>query len=415
MRAATPPAAPSANLRPVYVHAVGVISPLGPTWPATLQRLRASDSAIQPVTSFDVAGFPCQAAAQVPTAWLPDGEDRRWLLARCAAQEALHAAPNTWRAHPPHRRGVWIGAESGRASLHTVLAFSQAAGGGKTFEHQQFGQRARALAHTFDAVGVSPATVAAKLSGLWSAQGPCQTMSLACSSSAAAIIEAARALQLGEADVALCGGVGADVDPLMLAGFGLLGALSPSGRSCPFDARRDGFVVGEGAAMALLSTSPKGALAKILGMGRTLDAHHLVQPHPQGDGAQRAMRQALREANLATVDVIQAHGTSTKLNDAIEAAALRAVFGDSLSRAHVSSVKGALGHWVAGAGALGFVCALEAVCGGVALPTAGLLTPDADCDLPHVIGQAIARPVKAALVNAFAFGGANSTLILGQV
>lgn len=410
------------RVRPVYVASMGVISPLGPTWPQTLAAAVEGLSAIRPVSRFDVSGFPCQTAACVDDGWLQDNisEDRRWALAQVAALEACEGVWPLIEGVPPRRRGVMIGAESGRATFTTVLDFARAAGGGRTFQHELFGEQARAFADTFEAAAVSPATVASRLSAMIGAAGASQTMSLACSSSAAALVEGVRALRSGELDVVLCGGVGADVDPLMLAGFGLLGALSPTGRSCPFDVRRDGFVVGEGAAMFLLSSIPPESLglrtlAQVIGVGRTLDAHHLVQPHPQGDGAVRAMRAALAEANLSSVDVIQAHGTSTKLNDAIEATALRAVFGDALSRSAVSSVKGALGHWVAGAGAIGFACAVEAVYSGTVLPTAGLCEPDADCALPLVMGRARCdQPVETALINAFAFGGANSTLIVAS-
>jgi 3-oxoacyl-[acyl-carrier-protein] synthase II len=250
------------------------------------------------------------------------------------------------------------------------------------------------------------------LAGELGARGPCETLSLACSSGAAAIAEGVRAIRRGEVDVALCGGVGADVDPLMLAGFGLLGALSARGVSCPFDAHRDGFVVGEGAAMVVLSAERGNARARVAGAGRSLDAWHLTAPDPEGEGAAMAMRTALREAKLEAVDCVQAHGTSTQLNDEVEAQALRRVLGSRLAEAHVSSVKGALGHWIAGAGALGFLCALHAVEQGEVLPTAGLRHPDPRCELPHVLGTALRKQVGSALVNAFAFGGANTSLVV---
>jgi 3-oxoacyl-[acyl-carrier-protein] synthase II len=198
----------------------------------------------------------------------------------------------------------------------------------------------------------------------------------------------------------------------MLAGFGLLGALSARGRSCPFDVRRDGFVVGEGAAMVVLAADRGDAAVEVAGAARTLDAHHLTAPDPAGDGGARAMRAALDDAAADAVDVVQAHGTSTPLNDAVEAAAIRRVLGPGLDRAHVSSVKGALGHAVAGAGAIGFLAAVEAVRSGVVFPTAGLEHPDPACALPHVMGRALRRPVAAALANAFAFGGANACLVV---
>jgi 3-oxoacyl-[acyl-carrier-protein] synthase II len=292
------------------------------------------------------------------------------------------------------------------------LALTRAAGGGRTFDHRSFGSAARELASQIDAATVSPAAVASALAKEYGAAGPVQTLSIACASGAAAILEGARAIRLGVCDVALCGGVGADVDPLMLAGFGKLSALSCRGESCPFDIRRDGFVVGEGAAMVVLSANPSGSVAEITGLGRTLDAYHLTQPDPQGDGAARAMQAALSDAQRSGVDYIQAHGTSTRLNDEVEARAIHRVFGEHTPQVYVSSIKGALGHWVAGAGAVGFLCALEAVRSGVLLPTANLHTPDPACALRHIMSRAVQVPITAALCNAFAFGGVNVSLVV---
>ncbi len=396
------------SARRVFIRGVGVVSALGRDWPSTAAALAGGRSAIAPITHFDVAGYPCTVGAPVLDPEL-EGPDRRLGLARRAAREAWARAGVSVA---PERLGVFIGAESGRATLATVCELAQAAGGGRTFDHVRFGARAPAMAPRIDASVVSPAAVASVLAGEWDARGPAQTVSLACASGSAAIIEAVRALRLGLCDVALCGGVGADVDPLMLAGFGHLGILSAKGCSRPFDARRDGFVVGEGAALVVLSVERGDAEAEIAGVGRSLDAYNLTAPDPEGDGARRSMLAALRDAGVETVDYVQAHGTSTPLNDPVEARALRTVLGDGMARARVASVKGALGHWVAGAGALGLVCAYEAVVGGRMMPTAGLETPDPDCALPHVIGEAVYQEARTALVNAFAFGGANTSLVV---
>ncbi len=396
--------------RRVFVRGTGALTPLGETWPQSREALARGESAIGPVTRFDVTGYPSQVAAVVPFA-LDEDADRRLSLARRAAAEAWESA----RVEaPPHRIGVFLGAESGRASYATILALSRAAGGGDRFDHQRFGAGARSLATAVQAAAVSPAAVASALAAAIGARGPVQTLSLACASGAAAIVEAARAIRRGACDVALCGGVGADVDPFMMVGFGILGALSARGVSCPFDARRDGFVVGEGAAMVVLAAERGSAEVELVGAARSLDAHHLTAPDPAGEGAARAMRGALEEAGRRAVEYVQAHGTSTPLNDAVEAAAIARVLGGALDRAHVGAVKGALGHWIAGAGALGFLCAVEAVESGTCLPTAGLTEPDPACALPHVLGKAIHAPVEAALVNAFAFGGANASLVVAR-
>jgi 3-oxoacyl-[acyl-carrier-protein] synthase II len=172
--------------------------------------------------------------------------------------------------------------------------------------------------------------------------------------------------------------------------------------------------VGEGAAIAVLSAERGGALVEVAGVARTLDAHHLTAPDPAGNGASRAIRGALDDARLDRVDYVQAHGTSTPLNAAVEAAAIGRVLGSALEHAHIGAVKGALGHWIAGAGALGFVCGYEAVLSGICLPTAGLVEPDRTFSLPHIVGRAIRKNVRAALVNAFAFGGANASLVVAR-
>lgn len=405
--------------RRVYVASVGAITPLAPTWPASLARLARGDSAVARVTHFDVEKFPCTVAACVTLDGAgeldaPGRElaDRRLRMAQIAAREAWR--PTLTANVAPERIGVFMGAESGRASLPTITALARAAGGRATFDHEAFGRNARALAARIDASVVSPAAVAAALAGEIGARGPAPTISIACASSGAAIVEATRAIRQGRCDVALAGGVGADVDPLMLVGFGKLGALSERGVSRPFDVKRDGFVVGEGAAMLVLTHRPVGLGVEIAGVGRTLDAHHLTAPDPEGDGAVRAMRAALADADCERVEYIQAHGTSTPLNDRVEAGAIRKVFAGHTDEIHVSSVKGALGHWVAGAGAIGCLCAIAAV-RGTMVPTAGLQEPDRECALRHVIGQAVSggeHPVHTALVNSFAFGGANASLVL---
>lgn len=397
-------------MRRVFVRGVGVFSPLGRTWPETREALETGATAIAPITSFDVEGYPSRFAACVP--WpVDEAQDRRLALARQAAQEAwTHAEVHA----PPTRIGVFIGAESGRATYETILALSRAAGGSSSFDHARFGRDARHLAAQIHNATVSPAAVASTLAATIGALGPVETISLACSSGAAAIVEATRAIRLGVCDVALAGGVGADVDPFMLVGFGILGALSARGVSCPFDVRRDGFVVGEGAAMIVLSAERGAAAVEIAGVARSLDAHHLTAPDPTGSGAVRAMRGALDDAQRDRVDYVQAHGTSTPLNDAVEAAAMTRVLGSSLDQAHVGAVKGALGHWIAGAGAIGFVCGYEAALSGICLPTAGLVEPDRAFSLPHIMGRAIRKNVSAALVNAFAFGGANASIVVAR-
>ena len=394
--------------RRVFVRGVGAYTPLGATWPLTVAELATGATAIRPITRFDASGFPCRVAAAIDAPF-PD-EDRRLPYTRIAAREAWEMARLTAE---PARLGVFLGAESGRCHWTTALGLARAGRGpANTFDHERFAREAPAFADRIDASVISPSAVAAALAVEYGAHGPVETISLACASGSAAIVEAARAIRLGQCDVALCGGVGADVDPLMLAGFGLLSILSARGISCPFDAHRDGFIIGEGAAMLVLSAERGDARVELAGIGRSLDAHHLTAPEPDGDGAARAMIAALHDAGDPDIGYVQAHGTSTPLNDRIEVGAIKRALGARARAAHVSSSKGALGHWVAGAGALGALYAWQAVSAGTVLPTAGLEHPDPACDVAHVMGRALAKDVDAALANAFAFGGANSCLVL---
>lgn len=401
----------------MFVHGRGAATPLGLDWPQTARRLADGACAIRPIAAFDTTGYPSTVAAEVPLA--TPGPDRRRAL-------GLHAAREAWADAglrvDPARLGVFVGAESGRAPVETIISLVQVAIAGQggfevpaegrprfpeiAFDHAAFGAGTRALAEQVERATVSPATVAAAIAREFAAEGPVATISIACASGAAAIVEAARAIRLGRCDVAICGGVGADVDPLMLVGFGKLRALSARGISRPFDLRRDGFVVGEGAAMVVLASAP--GPVEVAGIARSLDGHHLTAPHPDGAGARRAMAAALADAGDPPIDYVQAHGTSTPLNDRVEAQAIAAVVGDAPP---VASVKGAVGHWIAGAGAIGFLAAVHAVQAGILLPTAGVTAPDPACPI-RPLPEARVASARAALINAFAFGGANASLVV---
>lgn len=392
--------------RPVFVRGRGAVSSFSSVWPETFQALAEGRCAILPVTRFDASGFPSTVAATVDLH--QDAPDRRLALARAAGRAAMTEAALQVE---PSRLGVFVGAESGRTAFGTILALAHAAGGGANFDARSFARNAVPLASRIEASAVSPATVASALADEIHAEGPVQTLSMACASGAAAIAEGARAIRMGQVDAVICGGVGADVDPLMLAGFGHLGALSAAGISRPFDAHRDGFVVGEGSAFLVLSAEPGPLGIELAGFGRSLDAYHLTAPDPEGDGMARAIEAALRDSSETSVDLIQAHGTSTPLNDALEALALHRILGEELSHIPLGSVKGALGHWIAGAGALGALAVVESLVQGLALPTAGFRHPDPEFNLDMVIGEARPGNFRTALVNSFAFGGANCSLV----
>jgi 3-oxoacyl-[acyl-carrier-protein] synthase II len=248
----------------------------------------------------------------------------------------------------------------------------------------------------------------------------------ACTSSAHSIGEAARLLERGDADVMLAGGSEAAATTIGLAGFGAMRALStrndaPAAASRPFDQGRDGFVIGEGAAVLVLETlehaRARGARihASVLGYATTADAAHIASPTEDAEGAQRCMRLALEDAGLgpADVDYLNAHATSTPAGDPAEARAIRAVFGTHVDRVAVSSTKSMTGHLLGAAGALEALLCIRALQTGLLPPTINLEQPDPECALDHVANKA--RPVRArvALSNSFGFGGSNATLVLG--
>jgi len=257
----------------------------------------------------------------------------------------------------------------------------------------------------------------------FNAKGPNYATVSACATSAHAIGDAFRTIQYGDADIILSGGAEATVTPMAIGGFANMKALSerndsPGTASRPFDATRDGFVMGEGSGVVILEelehAKKRGAriYAEIVGYGATGDAYHLTAPAPDGEGAQRAMRRAMQDAGLAPGDVqyINAHGTSTPANDLNETKAIKAVFGDKAKQLNVSSTKSATGHMLGAAGAVEFIFSALAVREGKIPPTINYQTPDPECDLNYTPNRAASREMTAALSNSFGFGGHNVTL-----
>jgi 3-oxoacyl-[acyl-carrier-protein] synthase II len=257
----------------------------------------------------------------------------------------------------------------------------------------------------------------------FNAKGPNYATVSACATSAHAIGDAFRTIQYGDADVMITGGSEATVTPMAIGGFANMKALSernesPETASRPFDATRDGFVMGEGAGVVILEelehARKRGAriLAEIVGYGATGDAHHLTAPAPEGEGAQRAMRRALKDATLDVADIqyINAHGTSTPANDLNETKAIKAVFGDNAKELHVSSTKSATGHMLGAAGAVEFIVCTLVVRECMIPPTINYKTPDPELDLNYTPNAAARRDVRAALSNSFGFGGHNVSL-----
>jgi 3-oxoacyl-[acyl-carrier-protein] synthase II len=302
-------------------------------------------------------------------------------------------------------------------------------GGLKTFEeqHDVYRERGQSKISAFFIPMFISDIAAGLVSMRFNAKGPNYATISACATSAHAIGDAYRTIQYGDADLVITGGSEATVTPMAIGGFCNMKALSerndsPETASRPFDATRDGFVMGEGGGIVILEdlehAKNRGAhiYAEIVGYGATGDAYHLTAPAPEGEGAQRAMRRAMQDARLlpADIDYINAHGTSTPANDLNETKAIKAVFGELATTVHVSSTKSMTGHMLGAAGAVEFIIGALSVRDCVVPPTINYHTPDPELDLNYTPNVAVNRPVRAVLSNSFGFGGHNVTLAIRQ-
>lgn len=403
---------------PIVISGVGSWSAAG----RGLGALRAALEADAPCWSPLESALPVPRAARVlcpipaaVEALFPD--DRKGALAMVALEDALDDAMlSDGLPYAPRRRALFVG-----TGLSSVTPEELAA---DVYPHLRADQRfdRAAMARDLAADRAAPrrhlpAQVTAALAARIGAMGPTSTSFSACAAAAQAIAEGLWALRRGEADVAVVGGHDAMIHPLGLLSFVVLGALSPT--ACrPFDRDRDGFMIGEGAAYFVLERASavraRGgrARATLLGAGTSADAWNATAPHPEGAGAERSMRRALRDAGLAEddVDYVNCHGTGTPLGDEAETRAVHRVFGD---RVPVSSVKGAIGHTIAAAGALECAACVAALEGGFLPGTVGLETLDPELRVPVVARARPASP-RAVISNSFGFGGQNCSLLLSR-
>ncbi|MFJ8039317.1 beta-ketoacyl-[acyl-carrier-protein] synthase family protein [Kitasatospora sp. NPDC096147] len=402
------------------VTGLGLVTPLGRKADEVFDALLAGRSGIVAVPEGHAAHGWLPFAGIAPhidgTEVLPPTEircvDRFVLMALAAADDAIADA----------------GLEVGRDVAPDRIAVVIGTGGGglETFEQQSHGrvQRGRPAVSPYLLPGMLSNMAAARVAIKYGAQGYSSAPVTACAAGAQAIAEGLRLLRADEADVVVCGGSESSLHPTVAAAFDNARALArgwpdPALASRPFDLKRNGFVLGEGAGVLVLERAEHAAArgatahAELLGWGGTTDAHHPTMPRPDGAGAAAAMRAALRSAGLAPSDIgyVNAHGTGTKLGDVAESAALNAVFGDH--RPAVSSTKGATGHLLGAAGSVEAVISVLAVERGQLPPTVNLLEPDPACALDHVRQPRETR-VRAALSNSFAFGGHNLSLIFGE-
>ena len=406
--------------RRVVVTGVGLISAVGIGTEETWKALLAGQSGAAPITHFDTTGFSARFAAEVknfdPLLYVEKKEVKKMGLfiqfAMAAAQFAMEQAKLTITPAFAERAGVYIGSGIGGFDViereHTAL--------------MQGGPRR--ISPFF-----IPATIVNLASGFvsirWGAKGPNSATCTACSSSAHAVGDSFKIVQRGDADVMITGGAEAAITPLSVGGFASMRALStrndsPETASRPFDAQRDGFVIGEGAGLLILEelefARRRGAniLGEVVGYGMSGDAFHITQPDETADGAFRVMKKTLADAGVEPqqVSYINAHGTSTPYNDRLETLAIKRVFGEQAKRIPVSSTKSMTGHLLGGAGGLeAGICTL-ALRDQILPPTINYENPDPDCDLDYVPNQPRKAEVEYVLSNSFGFGGTNTALLL---
>ncbi len=405
--------------RRVVVTGIGVISPLGTGLEAFWTGLKSGKSGISTVEAFDISDYPTKIGGEVrdfnPADYIDKKDIRR--MDRCvqfavsASRMAIEDSNLKIEGDMAERIGVFVGT---------------GIGGIRTFEDQ-----ARTLV-TEGPRRVSPAfipmmipnMVSGHISIIFGAKGPNLCIITACATGTHSIGEAMKVIERGDADVMITGGTEAPITPLAYAGFCSLRALStrnsePERASRPFDRERDGFVMSEGAGVLILEelehARRRGAkiYGEIRGFGMCADAHHIVAPAPDGEGAGRAIRLALADAGVDTCDVdyVNAHGTSTDLNDKYETAAIRKVFGEHAERLAVSSIKSMTGHLLGAAGAVEAIACLMTIRDGIIPPTINYENPDPECDLDYVPNKAREAEVNIAISNSFGFGGHNAVLV----
>lgn len=404
----------------VVVTGLGVVSPIGIGVPEFWEALKIGRNGVAEVTHFDPASFPSRMAAEVkgfdPGRWLDRKSagrmDRFAQFSLAAAGMAIEDAGLSSRLFDPNRAGVIIGS---------------GIGGSETIERgydrlKSLGPRSL---NPFFVSRVLINMAACGVSIRYGLKGPLSAPSVACSTGLNAIGDAFRIVQRGNADIMLAGASEACITPLAYGGFCATQSMSrrndcPEKASRPFDKLRDGFVMGEGAGVAVLESlnhafSREARIyAEVAGYGNTADAFHLTAPAPDGDGMVRAMAAALEDAGIEprAVGYINAHGTSTRLNDKIESSAIIEVFGPHARALKVSSIKSMIGHLLAAAGAVEFAATVMSVHTGILPPTINYEEPDPDCPLDYVTGGAEKLDLRAALSNSFGFGGGNACLAI---
>jgi 3-oxoacyl-[acyl-carrier-protein] synthase II len=410
------------NEQRVVVTGLGAVTPIGIGIEAFWQGLQTGKNGIAKVTHFDPTGFRSQLAAEVkdfdPLHWIDkkslERMDRFTVFAVAAAAMAMQDAGLDSHTFDKYRAGVIIGSGiGGSASIEEG--------------HHRIQEKGPNSLTPFFVSKLLINMAACMVSIRFGLKGHLSAPSVACSTGAIAIGDALRILQRGDAEVMLAGGSEAAVTPLAYAGFCATRSMSANpdaeNASRPFDRNRDGFIMGEGAGVVVLENREHAVrrrakiYAELVGYGNTADAFHFTAPEPNGDGMIRVMKAALKDAAIEPkeVDYINAHGTSTPLNDKIESAAIMNVFGDHARALKVSSNKSMIGHLLAAAGAVEFIATVMSVHSGIVPPTIHYREPDPDCPLDYVTRGAEALTVRFAASNSFGFGGGNACLVVKKL
>ena len=422
--------------RRVVITGVGAVTPLGLTVPETWKACLDGTAGIHRIKAFDASGFPVQIGAEVPATTedliaeisnrkFSKYADRKLSFGFKAAREAMVQADLNGAVSDPYRFGISMGTEAGRPKLQDMAQLF--------YKHQDALKKGTDTSNNELLTGVSPIdflrTVPHLMGTLlaieYGARGPSYTVSTACTASLGAIGEGYLAIRRDRADVMIVGGTDALIEAFMVTGFSLLGALStrndePERASRPFDRDRDGFVLGEGAGFLVLEelshAERRGAviLGEVAGYGCSQNAYRITDSPPDGEGPAQSMKLAMEDAGVALEEVsyINAHGTSTPMNDPSETRGIKAAFGDYAYKVPTSSTKSMTGHLVAACGAVETAISLCALQDSILPPTINQENSDPECDLDYVPNIPRVSDGKIALVNSFGFGGTNGTIVI---
>ncbi len=417
----------------VVVTGMGVVTPIGKTVDEMWKALQEGKSGIDYITHFDASHFPTKFAAEVKNFNLADytpnperfefaGRNIRYAIG--AATQAVKDSGINDDSVDPRRFGIYLGAGEGQQDFNLFMSLIAEAQKNGEFDMEMFTRRGLEKLNPKVEIEQEPNMPAGHLASLFNAQGPNLNCLTACAASSQAIGEATEIIRQGEADVMLSGGAHSMIHPFGVTGFNLLTALStfndaPRKASRPFDRERDGFVLGEGAGILILEelehAKKRNApiYGEILGYGSTADAYRITDIHPDGRGATACIKMALNDAQIhpTDIDYINAHGTSTAVNDKVETLSIKQALGDHAYKTPVSSTKSMMGHLIAAAGCAEAIVCLKTIKDGILPPTINYETPDPDCDLDYIPNEARQQKVTRALSNSFGFGGQNVSLI----